>query len=139
MKKIFAFLLVVVSINYLFGDEIDDIINKINNKREAKLPKKIIESTVSPMQKLVVKDNNSSKNDSNSTGVVINKESNFVLKAIMNNSANINGQWVKIGQKIKGFKLVDIMDDSVYLTDGNKSKMVFFDQNISKINIKLGR
>jgi len=57
----------------------------------------------------------------------------------MNNSAFINGKWVKIGERIGSFELVDIMDDSVYLKDGNRTKLIFFKQNNGKIKITVGR
>jgi len=137
MKKIFFIVASILLIDNILADEIDDIINKINNKREAKISKKVIEKTPSPIPKVVITDLNNTTKGSKVT--VVEAGTSFMLKGIMNKSANINGKWVKLGEKINGYKLVDVMEDSVYLKDGNRSKMLFFEQNNTKIKIKLGR
>ena len=132
MKKI----LIVISVMILFisADDIDNIVQKIKSDRESKLNKKELTNINSPIPTVVVVDTNSSKNDGNKTVVKMENE-DFVLKAIMNNMAFINNKWVKIGQKIGSFTLVDIMDDSVYLKDKNRTKMIFFKTKNSKIKI----
>ena len=137
MKK--SVLLVFISVTaLLFGDEIDDIVNKINSKRNSNIPKKKILETPSPMPKMVVLEGNYTK-DENGTIIIKEPQDEFNLTAIINDKANINGQWVKIGEKIGSYTLVDIMDDSVYLKDGNRSKTVFFGKKNKKIKIEIGR
>ncbi len=121
----------------LFGEDIDTILTKITKKRVSHTPPELILATPSPMPKLIKSDENSSK-DKNVSSLKA-KEINFKLIAIMNNSANINGRWYKLGQKVGSYTLEDIMDDSVFLKSGQKEKILFFDQNRSKINIILGR
>ena len=124
----------------LFGEDIDTILTKITKKRVSHTPPESILATPSPMPKLIKSDENSSKSskDKNISSLKA-KEINFKLIAIMNNSANINGHWYKLGQKVGSYTLEDIMDDSVFLKSGQKEKILFFDQNRSKINIILGR
>ena len=136
MKKI-ASIIAVVAIGVLCADEIDDMLSKINSTRESTMPKEELTSIPSPMPKVVV-EHNSSK-DGNVTTTTIVKEETFDLTAIMNNSAFINKKWVKIGENVGSYKLVDIMDDSVYLKDGNRTKLIFFKKNNAKIKITVGR
>ncbi len=127
MKKliIYCSLIALVALN---ADNIDEIVSKINSQRHSTIPKNKLTTITSPMPKLVVVDNNETK-DGNKT-VVKDKKDSFALTAIMNNSAFINGNWIKVGDKINGYKLVDIMKDSVYLKDGNKTKMIFFKYDV---------
>jgi len=136
MKKI-ASIIAVVAISVLYADEIDDMLSKINSTRESTMPKEEFVSIPSPMPKVVI-EHNSSK-DGNVTITKIVEEETFDLTAIMNDSAFINKKWVKIGEKVGSYKLVDIMDDSVYLKDGNRTKLIFFKKNNAKIKITVGR
>jgi len=45
----------------------------------------------------------------------------FQLEAIMNNSVMINGKWYLLGNKIKGYKIVEINNNSVILVRNHKS------------------
>ena len=135
IKYIFLFTIIF---SFLFSDEIDTIISKINEKRDSQLPKNKISSVVSPMPKVIILDKNNSS-ESNKTIMVIKKdEDTFILSAIINNSALINNKWIKLGEKVNGYKLSDIMDDSVYLVDNNKSKLIFFKQKNAKIKLSIG-
>lgn len=136
MKKLVIFCSLILFTG-LYADNIDEIVSKINSKRDSTIPKDKLISITSPMPKLlVVVDNNST--DGNKT-VIKSKEESFNLTAIMNSSAHINGTWVKVGERVGTYKLVDVMDDSVYLRDGNKTKLIFFKQSNGKIKIKVGR
>ena len=134
--KIIAVLLCFITFSILNAEDIDEIVTKINSSRGTTIPKEKLTNIVSPMPKLVVVDQNST--DTNNT-VAKPKEESFILTAIMNSSAHINGKWVKIGERVGRYKLIDIMDDSVYLKDGNKTKLIFFKQTSGKIKIKVGR
>jgi len=134
MKKIVIYS-IALSITVLFADEIDDMISKINSHRVSKISKKELTSINSPMPKVIIETNNTKEGNF----TVAKVEDDFSLTAIMNNSANINGRWVKIGEKVGNFKLVDIMDDSIYLKDGNKTKIIFFKEKNNKIKITVGR
>ena len=136
-KTILALLLLGTLI---YAEDIDTILSKITTKRVSKVATKTILATPSPMPKLIKSENNKSGSDNDKNSTVFKaKEESFKLIAIMNNSANINGHWYKLGQKVGSFKLEDIMDDSVFLKNDHKEKILFFDQNRSKINIILGR
>jgi len=132
MKKIVSMLIFASLVTN--ADNIDNIVNKIKSKRVGTIDKKELISVNSPIPTVVIVDSNSSNNkDNNSSKIIINSE-NFVLKAIMNDMAFINNKWVKIGQKVGSYTLVDIMDDSVYLKDKSKTKMIFFKKE-NKIKI----
>jgi len=131
MKKL---LLVSTLLVGLFADEIDNIINAINSKRESIIPKSVILNTKSPIPKIEVVDVN--KSDKNGSKVVVKSPvEEFKLLAIINNRANINNKWLKVGDTINGYRVVDIMSDSVYLQDGNKTKLVTFSKKSKKIKI----
>jgi len=131
MRKILIPLsLVTIMVN---GDAIDDLVKKIKSDRSSKIDKKELSTINSPIPTIVKVESNNTKKEVNKT-LLLDSET-FVLKAIMNDKAFINNQWVKVGQKIGSFTLVDIMDDSVYLKDRNRSKMIFFKTKNSKIKI----
>jgi len=134
IKKHLTLLLLGVFIN---AEDIDTILSKITTKRVSNVEPETILATPSPMPKLII-ENNKSNGDSN-TSLLKAKEESFKLTAIINNSANINGKWYKLGQKIGSYRLEDIMDDSVFLKNDQRERILFFDQNQSKINIILGR
>ena len=134
IKKHLTLLLFGVFIN---AEDIDTILSKITTKRVSNVEPETILATPSPMPKLII-ENNKSNGDSN-TSLLKAKEESFKLTAIINNSANINGKWYKLGQKIGSYRLEDIMDDSVFLKNDQRERILFFDQNQSKINIILGR
>ena len=139
MKKITIISLAVAMLLASEVDEIDKIVQKINSKREGTLPKKELKSVVSPMVKIVVENNETIK-DSNGTIIKAKaKDDNFVLAAILNNSAFINGNWYKVGDMVGKYKLIEIMDDSVLLKNGNKTKLILFKENNNKIKITIGR
>ncbi len=121
----------------LYGEDIDTILTKLPTKRVSKIAEETILSTPSPMPQLIVEQNNS---QSDTNGTVLKKhEEKFKLIAIMNGSANINGQWYKIGEKVGSYRLEDIMEDAVFLKNDKKEKILIFDQNNSKITITVGR
>ncbi len=121
----------------LYGEDIDTILTKLPTKRVSKIAEETILSTPSPMPQLVVEQNNS-QSDTNGTVLKMHEEK-FKLIAIMNGSANINGQWYKIGEKVGSYRLEDIMEDAVFLKNDKKEKILIFDQNNSKITITVGR
>ena len=139
MKKITIISLAVAMLLASEVDEIDKIVQKINSKREGTLPKKELKSVVSPMVKIVMENNETIK-DSNGTIIKAKaKDESFVLAAILNNSAFINGNWYKVGDMVGKYKLIEIMDDSVLLKNGNKTKLILSKENNNKIKITICR
>jgi len=131
-------LILILGISAINGEDIDTILSKLPTKREGSLPKISILETPSPMPELIVTDQNNTDNGDSNTTLKVKKE-HYKLIAIMNDSANINGQWYKVGQKIGSFELTDIMDDAVFLKSPQKEKILFFENRVNKINIKIGR
>ena len=140
MKKITIISLAVAMLLASGVDEIDKIVQKINSKRVGELPKKELKSVVSPMVKIIVENNETTIKDSNGTIIKAKpKDDSFVLAAILNNSAFINGKWYKVGDMVGKYKLVEILDDSVLLKNGKKTKLILFKENNNKIKITIGR
>ena len=135
MKSI-TFLLLATLFVVLNADSIDDMVEKIKSDRESSLDKNKLTNMTSPIPIIKTEEVNKTvpKKDNNiSTNIEPKKD--FVLKAVMNNMAFINDSWVKKGEKIGEYTLVDIMDDSVYLRSKEKNKTIFFKTNNSKIKI----
>ncbi len=137
MKIMYIFIISIFSFSFLNGDLIDEIVNKIKTDREGKIPLDKLKSIDSPIIVKTIQEK--LKNDDNNSNSIINYTPNiesFVLKAIVNNKAFINNKWYKIGDKVNNYTLVDIMDDSIYLKNGRKSKVVFF-KKLNKKDIKI--
>ncbi len=137
MKKLPLAILAVGTL-FLFADEIDTMVKQIESKRKTTIPKEKLLSIESPMPRVIKVENNSTK-ENNTTVIAKPQNDTFYLTAIMNNKAFINGKWVGRGEFVGSYKLIDIMDDSVFLKDGNKTKLIFFKDNLKKIKIKIGR
>jgi hypothetical protein len=135
MKKYKLYLIFVICA-VLQADEIDEIINKINSQRVSNISKKEIKSLQSPIAKVeIIKENNNSEGN---ITIVKSETEVYNLGGILNNSAFINGKWVRKGQQIGPYKLVEIMEDSVVLKSKNKTKLIFFKKNNGKIKIITG-
>lgn len=140
MKNIIKIpLIVLIFTGASVGEDIDTILSKLPSKREATLSKDAILKTPSPMPELIITEKNSTNGNDGNKSMLKVKEEHYKLIAIMNNSANINGKWYKVGQKIGSFEVADIMDDSVFLKSSQKEKILFFENSANKINITLGR
>jgi len=59
------------------------------------------------------------------------------LDAIMNKSALINGRWYKVGNSVKGFKVVKITSNSVILVKDNKRAILSIKAKVKKFNIEI--
>jgi hypothetical protein len=142
VKKLSFLIAILLFLTFINGDEIDELLKKIRLKRESSIDKSELVNTYSPLPKVKVESNRSM--DSNESGDEVMKKSvtieptEFKLKAILNNSVFLNDRWVKLGDKIEGYELVDIMEDSILLQDGNRTKIVLFNNKNPKIKI-IGR
>ena len=67
--------------------------------------------------------NNSAKNTTK-------KVFNLKIYAIFQNKVNINGKWLKIGDKINGYKIIKIANNCIYLKQNNKTSKIFIKNNI---------
>ncbi|HGZ70296.1 MAG TPA: hypothetical protein ENL00_02985 [Nitratifractor sp.] len=139
MKNKILVALLLLGVTAVVAEDIDTILSKIKTKRLSPVSEKSILDTPSPMTVLVKSNESNSSTDSNKSQKLKPQEEKFVLTAIMNGSANINGKWVKLGEKIGTYKLEDIMDDSIFLKSAQKEKIIFFEKNSNKINISIGR
>ena len=57
------------------------------------------------------------------------------LYGLLNNKANINKKWYKIGSKIDGYKLIKVKDSSVTLKKNRKKIELFLRKKNDKIQI----
>lgn len=51
----------------------------------------------------------------------IQKEPEFVLRAIFEDKALINGRWIDIGDSLYGYKLIEVKRDIVFLKSESKT------------------
>jgi len=59
------------------------------------------------------------------------------LYAIMNNSALISGTWYQANDKVQGYTLAKIEEDSVLLTTSRTKKMLFITEDNPNIKIQI--
>ncbi len=95
----------------------DDLFSAINKKRYG-LTAQDIEKTANPFI-VVSRTKKTSEKDGNVTEG--SNEPVYKLKGIMNNSANINGTWYKLNDKIDEFKLKKIKNNSVVIGSAGSS------------------
>ena len=128
---------------YISANNVDEMVSKINSKRASSIDKERLISIQSPMVKVVEKstsDKNITTTTLKSKPTVLKEEDEiYNLTGIMNNRAFINGKWLKVGNRVGRYKLIDVMEDSVYLKDGNRTKLIFFKQNSGKIKIRMSK
>jgi len=123
MKTIFLALLIltVSSLADLSVQQIQEMVNKIHQKREG-VKLETLESTKEPFVRL-------EENNDTSTYVIPRKdevaESKLILHAIVNGKAYINDSWVKIDDNILGYKLKFIGKRGVVLRNENHIKKLF--------------
>jgi len=65
-----------------------------------------------------------------------NKPVRFLMGAIVNDRAFLNGQWIKIGGKIEGFELVEIRDGAALLRKENREVKIFLKKRKSIIQVE---
>ena len=49
----------------------------------------------------------------------------FDIKAILDNTALINGKWLKIGDKVNNYRILQIGKNSVLINDGKETKTLY--------------
>ncbi len=127
-KLILALLLVTFCFSALNADskykEYDDLFNAINKERKG-ISEKDVDKTENPFvsadKSLVTEENNNSK---------ASKEEVYVLKGILNNSANINGNWYKLNEKIGEFTILKIKENSVIIgSSGSSLELKLYEGN----------
>jgi len=60
----------------------------------------------------------------------------FVLSAIINKSARINGKWYKLNDRVKGYKITDIKNKTVTLKRKSKTLVLSTASKNSKLKFK---
>jgi hypothetical protein len=110
--------------------QIEEMVKRIQSKRvsEYEIDFLKIPSPLDGISKVV---------DKNVTKTVLlesTKDINFVLNAIVNDNAYINGKWYKKGDVIQGFTLREIFDDHVILKKDRKTVKVYL---VKKKDLKI--
>jgi hypothetical protein len=118
-KKIWLGCLVILP---LYADlsigQMETMVEKIKAKRAAAQIEKDPHFT-SPFVMIQQDDNRSVIEDPKSNAVA------FTLGALINNKAFLNERWVKVGDKIEGYELTEIKDNSVTLVQEERTIQVF--------------
>jgi len=108
----------------LFADldraKIEKIVKEIQSKRVSE--RKVNFYRIPSPMAIVDKNKSGSKKP---TLKVIEKKTNFNLIAIINGRAYINGEWVKVGSVIDGFKVKEIKSNEVLLEREQKRIYLF--------------
>jgi len=140
MKKnisIKIYILVALSTTSLFSgslssDEIVRMVNEIKKERTG-VSLATLEATGKPFILKVP------KKKEKVNGVVSTKvEADYVLKAILNKAAFIDGKWYKQGDKLGSYKVGHVSSDSVVLKSSNDNKKLSLKKK-KKNFIKLNR
>jgi hypothetical protein len=100
-------------------EKIDEMVKQIQGKRQSRV-KVNFEKVVSPFASVI-------QEDVNTTPILktVRQEATFRLSAIINDKALINGQWVKEGESIEGYKVETIEADHVVLKKANRSVEIY--------------
>ncbi|NPA50729.1 MAG: hypothetical protein GXO02_03765 [Epsilonproteobacteria bacterium] len=129
----------------LYGKSVDNIeamTQRIKSKRVSEIPKDRFFNIPAPMKVMIKVDKNATKDKKKKSIVKTNmggeSEVGWILGAIINNKAYLNGTWVKVGDTISGFKVVKIYDDSVELKLGKRDVRVFLTPKSDLIKIANG-
>ncbi len=69
-------------------------------------------------------------------GTKVAVKSGYVLQAIVNDRAKINGKWYKLGEKIDDFTLSSIQSSGVFLKNNEFKKRLTLRKRNEKISIK---
>ncbi len=130
MKRVFmaTTLLAIPLFAELSVDRIDQMVEQIQGKRQSKV-KVDFEKVISPFVTVV--------HEENSTKSVIKmmaQQVNFKLSAIINDSAKINGQWVKEGESIQGYTVEKVEENHVVLKKADRTVELFL-PNLKKNNL----
>ena len=137
MKKlaIFTIAVLVPLSAELSVEQIDNMVKKIQQKRVSKME---IDYKVVPSPFIIIKKDS----DTNDTIVTTpTKKISFVLSAIINGSAYINGKWYKVGDVMNDYNVTKISDTEVKLQKGHSTIELFLPKkpvDIPQIKINEG-
>ncbi len=109
-------LLLIFTYTSLFAIDVDSVINSISTPKNT-MDNSSITSLKDPFEKPVVARDT---NDTNST-----PKPTFQLKAIFDNQVLIDGKWLKIGDSIMGYKLIQINKISAIIATKQDKKTLY--------------
>ena len=107
--------------------------SKIGQKRVGATPEEI-EAVRPPFIRLTKEEAKKTVVKKDGTKVAV--KSGYVLQAIMNDRAKINGKWYKLGDKIDDFTLATIQSSGVFLQNSDYKKRLTLRKKNEKISIK---
>ena len=97
----------------------DKLFEQISKKRVG-----VSNSKIDTVKNPFIMANNKAITKDNSDTIIL-KKSTFVLTAILNKKAKLNGKWYKINSVIGDFRLTDIKNNSVIITNKHSKKELF--------------
>ncbi len=103
---------------------IDKMVNQILGKRKSKIHVNF-QKVISPFIAFVPVEGDEGKRKPIINLKQMNSEVRFRLKAIINDQALINGEWIRVGEKIQGYELAQIKDDHVVLKKTGRTIEIF--------------
>ncbi len=139
MKKIILILFVFVGISFAGVESKSDQVGKINAQRYNKIFKEISKKRVGVANEVLNKvrspfvSNMVYQRIKNKISSVKRKRIIFTLFGILNNEAKINKKWYKIKDKVYGYRLIRIKNNSVILKNKRKKIELFLRKKDDKI------
>ncbi len=139
MKKIILILFVFVGISFAGVESKSDQISKINAQRYDKIFQEISKKRIGVPNGLLNRihspfvSNIVYKSIKNRISSVKRKRIIFTLYGIFNNEAKINKKWYKIKDKVYGYRLIRIKNNSVVLKNKRKKIELFLRKKDEKI------
>ncbi len=139
MKKIILILFVFISISFAGVESKSDQVSKINAQRYDKIFKEISKKRVGVSNEVLNRvrspfvSNIVYQSIKNKISSVKRKRIIFTLFGILNNEAKINKKWYKIKDKVYGYRLIRIKNNSVILKNKRKKIELFLRKKDDKI------
>ena len=110
-------------------NEYKNMFEKIGEKRIG-VDERDIDALKSPFVKV------KKKNISSDAPIEKGGEQSFVLQALLNKSAKINGKWYRLHEKVHGMKIVSIRSSHVWLRNEEFRKKLILGTKNENISIK---
>jgi len=121
----------IITVSTLYAElsveQINNMVEKIQKKRKTKID---IDYRNVSTPFIIIK--HSKENDKTIITTPVKKVS-FHLRAIINDSANINGKWYYVGDKINGYTITEIHDRVVKLRKKKSGIDIFLPKKSLKI------
>jgi len=139
LKKIILILFIFVGVSFANVESNNNKVNKINAQKYDKIFKEINKKKVGVANEVLDKihspfvSNIVYKSIKNKVSTIKRKRIIFTLFGIFGNEAKINKKWYKLKDKVYGYRLIHIKNNSVVLKNKRKKIELFLRKKNDKI------